>query len=134
MTKSIDFPTDSTDPRAITMRMYRALASGDLAAALNTFDSDAVWLQPGDSPVSGEHRGHIALAEMVQPLLERGLRIEPLETWQVAPERVVVLSRVALGGESADEIDIVTIQNQRIVHLQHIGDTAMLARAFGVSA
>lgn len=119
----------STDPSAVAMRMYRALATGDLVAALKSFTADAVWIQPGDSPVSGEHRGHVALANMVQPLLERGLRIDPIESWQIEPCRVVVLSRVALGGESADEIDIVTVQDDQIVHIQHIGDTQMLARA-----
>lgn len=120
----------TTGPPGIAMRMYRGLSSGDLAAALKTFADDAVWVQPGDSPVSGEHRGHIALAGMVGPLLERGLRIDPIEVWQVEPDRVIVLSRVALAGESADEIDIVTIRNEQIVHIQHIGDTQMLARAF----
>ena len=84
----------------------------------------------GEPPVSGDDREHIALAGRGGPLLERGRRIDPIEVWQVEPDRVIVLSRVALAGESADEIDIVTIRNEQIVQIEHIGDTQMLARAF----
>lgn len=117
-------------PTETAMRIYRALNRGDLSSALMTFDREAVWVQPGTSPVSGEHRGHHALARLVEPLLARGLRMVPLESWAVGPDRVVVLARVELAGEAADEIDIMVVRNGLITQCQHIGDTAMLERAF----
>jgi uncharacterized protein len=38
-------------------RLYTAFAAGDIDAIKDVFDPEVVWHDPGNSPVTGDHRG-----------------------------------------------------------------------------
>ncbi len=46
---------------ALLRRGYAAFASGDMATLTDLFSEDVVWHVPGNSQISGEHRGRDAV-------------------------------------------------------------------------
>ena len=46
-------------------------------------------------------------------------------------ERVVVLTSITLDGETADEADVLTFRDGKVVKFQSAGDTAMQERIWG---
>ena len=62
----------STDePGVVRMRQaFGAFAKGDLATVQATFTSDIVWINSGDNPLSGEHRGWEQVEQMFGTLFE----------------------------------------------------------------
>ena len=108
---------------------YEAFAAGDMAHVMDAFSDDIEWVQPGHAPVSGVHRGKAAVIALFATLLQKGLAVRPLAFFGDG-ERVVVVTNVTLAGEQADEVDLLTFRHGRVAHVQHIGDTMMLQRAF----
>jgi uncharacterized protein len=56
-------PTD--EDVATVRRLYEALARQDMSTVASCFHPDAVWLLPGNSPLSGTHRGWRAIQDEV---------------------------------------------------------------------
>lgn len=59
--------------------------------------------------------------------LRCGLKVEPIEYYCEA-DRVVAINSVSFADEQANEVDRFTFNDGRIVAVEHIGDTQMLAR------
>lgn len=110
--------------------LFAAINSRDLPTIVRALAPSVVWIQPGNSPVSGTHRGPVALVKALGPLLGMQLHLEMKQLWQVQDDFVIVLSHVYLNGESADEIDLMRFNDGKLIEAQHIGDTAMLERGF----
>jgi ketosteroid isomerase-like protein len=109
---------------------YAAFSAGDAAAAMENMADDIEWITPGNSAVSGTRRGKQELGELWAKLAEKGLTTSP-QYWFSDDERVVVLTHVTLGGEEADQADVLTYRDGKLIKFQTAGDTAMLERVFG---
>ena len=109
---------------------YAAFSAGDAAAAMENMADEIEWITPGNSAVSGTRRGKQEVGELWAKFAEKGLTTSP-QYWFSDDERVVVLTRVTLGGEEADQADVLTYRDGKLVKFQIAGDTAMLERVFG---
>ncbi|MDT2007174.1 nuclear transport factor 2 family protein [Rhodococcus opacus] len=110
---------------------YSAYSAGDAETAMSFLDDDIEWITPGNSAISGTLRGKAEVGAMWMKLAEKSFTTTP-ERFLGDDEVVVVLTRVtAAGGESADEADVLTFRDGKVVKLQSAGDTAMLERVFG---
>jgi len=109
---------------------YAAFSAGDAAAAMENMADEIEWITPGNSAVSGTRRGKQEVGELWAKFAEKGLTTSP-QYWFSDDERVVVLTHVTLGGEEADQADVLTYRDGKLVKFQTAGDTAMLERVFG---
>ena len=109
---------------------YAAFSAGDAAAAMENMADEIEWITPGNSAVSGTRRGKQEVGELWAKFAEKGLTTSP-QYWFSDDERVVVLTHVTLGGEEADQADVLTYRDGKLVKFQIAGDTAMLERVFG---
>jgi ketosteroid isomerase-like protein len=113
-----------------TKKGYAAFNAGDLDAALNAFDDTVEWTIPGDSMISGTHRGKGELTELMAQLAQKTTSVET-KSFLADGDAVVVLTEVTAGGETSQEADVFTFADGKIVNAQSFGDTAMQERIFG---
>jgi uncharacterized protein len=111
-------------------RAYAAFSAGDAAAAMENIADDVEWITPGNSAVSGTLRGKDEVGKLWQTLTEKGFTITP-QYWFADGDRVVVLTQITLAGFEADEADVLTFRDGRVVKFQSAGDTALLEHVFG---
>jgi ketosteroid isomerase-like protein len=109
---------------------YAAYSASDAEKAMSFFDDDIEWISPGNSTVSGTFHGKPEVGAMWMKLAEKSTTTTP-ERFLADDDVVVVLTRVAAGGESADEADVLTFRDGKVVKFQSAADTAMLERVFG---
>ncbi len=62
---------------ALVKNGNEAFAAGDIDAAMNLFDDDVEWVQPGDSAVSGTYHGKAELGQLVSQLAEKSTAAAP---------------------------------------------------------
>ena len=116
---------------ATAKKGYAAFSAGDVAAAMADLVDDIEWITPGNSAVSGTTHGKQELGENWAKLAEKGLTTSP-QHWFADEERVVVLTQITLGGETADAADVLTFNaDGKVVKFQSAGDTALFERVFG---
>jgi len=112
-------------------RGYAAFSGGDAAGAMDNMADDIEWVTPGNSAVSGVRRGKQEIGELWAKFAEKGFKTEP-QYWFSDDTHVVVLTHIAIGGEEADQADVLTYGGDgKLVKFQTAGDTAMLERVFG---
>ncbi|MFF9819751.1 nuclear transport factor 2 family protein [Streptomyces sp. NPDC014006] len=111
---------------AQVQELYRSFEEGDWARVLGCFSEDVEWTQPGTARLSGVHRGRDAVAEFFVDIARYGLSVRPIELFGQG-DRVVAVVAVELAGQRANEVDRFTLQDGRIVAVEHIGDTEMLS-------
>jgi ketosteroid isomerase-like protein len=109
---------------------YAAFSAGDGGGALQFFSDDVEWIFPGNCTISGTYRGKAEVARLWAILADKSMRTEP-EHFLGDDERVVVLTRVTVGGESFDEADVLTFRDGKVVKFQSAGDTAAAVRIWG---
>jgi ketosteroid isomerase-like protein len=109
---------------------YAAFSWGDPAAAMDNMVDDIEWVVPGNSTISGTYHGKEELRAFFMKLAEKSFTIEP-EHFLGDEERVVVLTRVTAGGESCDQVDILTYRDGKCVKVQSVLDTSLQERIFG---
>jgi ketosteroid isomerase-like protein len=109
---------------------YQAFADGDTDTLMALFDDDIEWVQPGDSAVSGIHRGKKELGEFLVALTAKSPSIAP-QRFLADGDTVVVLSEGSFGGERAHSAEVYTVRNGKTVRVQVYGDTAMMERQYG---
>ena len=109
---------------------YAAFQSGDAAAAMADLADDIEWITPGNSAISGTVTGKEAVGELWGKFLEKGFSTTP-QYWFSDDERVVVLVRVQIDGHEADEADVLTFRDGKVVKFQSAADTALLERVYG---
>ena len=109
---------------------YRAFANGDAAAAMENMDDGVVWTARGDSALSGTYTGKEEVAVLWAKLGEKGLKTEPHD-FVADGDKVVVLTKVTLDGESEEAADVLTYdEGGKLIAFEQIGDPAIANRAF----
>ena len=111
-------------------RAYAAFSSGDAAGAMENMADDIEWIVPGNSVLSGTKRGKQEVGEFWGALASKGFSTRP-QYWFSDEERVVVLTQVTVEGHQADQVDVLTFRDGKVVKFQGAGDTALMARIFG---
>ena len=97
---------------------------------MTSMSDEIEWITPGNSALSGTVHGKEAVGALWAKFAEKGLTTSP-ERWLSDDEVVVVLTRITAGGESADQVDVLTYRDGLLVKFQNAGDTAMLERVYG---
>jgi 2-polyprenyl-6-methoxyphenol hydroxylase-like FAD-dependent oxidoreductase/ketosteroid isomerase-like protein len=120
----------SNDNVEVTKRGYEAFTAGDLEAALDVFSDSAEWTINGDSMIGGTYRGKSELTELFMRLSEKSTKVET-KRYLADGDVVIVLTRVSVGDESADEADVFEFRDGKVVKAHSFGDTAMQERVFG---
>ncbi len=120
----------SNDNIEVTKKGYEAFTAGDLEAALNVFSDSAEWTINGDSMIGGTYRGKNELTELFMRLSEKATKVET-KRYLADGDVVIVLTRVTVGDESADEADVFEFRDGKVVKAHSFGDTAMQERVFG---
>lgn len=111
-------------------RAYAAFSEGDAQAAMEDLADDVEWITPGNSEIGGSVRGKEQVGELWGKFLEKDFKTSP-QYWFADDERVVVLTRVSLDGQEADEADVLTFRDGKVVKFQSAADTALLERVYG---
>jgi hypothetical protein len=115
---------------ANTKKAYAAFATADIDGASADLSDDIEWIVPGNSTISGTYRGRDEVIGFWIRLAEKGFTTEP-EHFLGDDERVVVLTKVTSAGESADQVDVLSFRDGKVVRFQSAGDTAMQERVWG---
>jgi ketosteroid isomerase-like protein len=113
-----------------TKRAYQAFQSGDAAGAMADMADDIEWIVNGNSALSGTYRGKQEVGGFWGKLAEKGFSTNP-QYWFSDEERVVVLTQITVDGQSADQADVLTFRDGKVVKFQGAGDTALMERIFG---
>lgn len=109
---------------------YRAFADGDAAAAMENMDDGVVWTAGGDSALTGTYRGKEEVAGLWAKLGEKGLKSEPHD-FVADGDKVVVLTKVTLDGESEEAADVLTYdEGGKLIGFEQVGDPAIASRVF----
>lgn len=111
-------------------RAYAAFSAGDAAGAMENMADDVEWVTAGNTPVSGTAHGKQEVGALWARFAEKGFTTSP-QYWFSDEERVVVLTRTTLDGEPADQADVLTFSDGKLVKFQSAGDTALLERVYG---
>ncbi|HTY32847.1 nuclear transport factor 2 family protein [Mycobacterium sp.] len=114
----------------VTKKGYEAFTAGDLEAALDVFDDSAEWTINGESMIGGTYRGKNELTELFMRLSEKATKVET-KRYLADGDVVMVLTRVTVGDESADEADVFEFRDGKVVRAHSFGDTAVQERIFG---
>jgi|ERR1051326_38582 ketosteroid isomerase-like protein len=111
---------------ALVSRMYAAFSAGDVAAMQEIFAPDIVWSSPGNSKISGEHKGQQALFALFGFCAEATqgrLQVLPESIEATGPNTVVSTHRVIAERPDGRKLDIgetehITIENDRITGVE----------------
>ncbi|HUO37919.1 MAG TPA: nuclear transport factor 2 family protein [Mycobacterium sp.] len=114
----------------IAKRGYDAFSSGDMETVMSLIDDDIDWVQPGESAISGTYHGKGELSELLRRMAEKGTTVRPLRFFADG-DTVVVLSEGTVGGETAREVDVLTIRDGKTVRAEACTDTALMERVYG---
>ena len=109
---------------------YAAFSAGDAEAAMARIADDVEWITPGNSAISGTLHGKQEVGDLWAKLAEKGYTTSP-QYWFSEEDRVVVLTHITVGGEEADQADVLTYRDGKLVKFQTAGDTALYERVFG---
>jgi ketosteroid isomerase-like protein len=126
----------------IVKDFFAAMGSGDKQRLLSLAAEDIEWIIPGeDWPLAGTHRGHAALAAVLQKASE-----EVETTYPKPPEFVAQGDRVMVIGVATGKIKAtnkpfkdewvfdITVRNGKVAHIREYIDTQALARASQIDA
>jgi uncharacterized protein len=133
----------STEENIQTVKdFFAAIGRGDREALLSLVAEDIEWIIPGeDWPLAGTHRGHAALAAVLQKASE-----EVETTYPKPPEFVAQGDRVMVIGVATGKIKAtnkpfkdewvfdITVRNGKVAHIREYIDTQALARASQIDA
>jgi uncharacterized protein len=97
---------------------------------METIADDIEWITPGNSAISGTIHGKQEVVALWAQLADKGFTTSP-QYWFSDDERVVVLTHTTVGGGEADQVDVLTYSDGKVVKFQTASDTALLERVFG---
>jgi ketosteroid isomerase-like protein len=121
----------------IVKDFFAAIGRGDEQALLALAAEDIEWIIPGeDWPLAGTHRGHAALANVLQKASNEVEMTYPEPPEFVAQGDRVLVIGVATGKIKAtnktfkdDWVFAITVRNGRLANIREYIDTQALARA-----
>jgi uncharacterized protein len=109
---------------------YKAFGEGDAEAAMANMDDNVTWTVRGENSLSGTYKGKEEIAGLWAKLAEKELRTEPHD-FIADGDKVVVLTRATLAGESNEFADVLTFSGEgRLIAFEQIGDPAVGNRVF----
>jgi ketosteroid isomerase-like protein len=121
----------AAENKAATQAAYQAFAAGDLEGAMKDMADDIEWIVPGNSTVSGTYRGKAEVGGFFATLASKSFRTEP-QHFIAEGDHVVVLTRTTSEGDrSADQADVLTFRDGKVVKFQSAGDTALMESVWG---
>jgi uncharacterized protein len=120
----------TSENKAVAQAAYRAFGAGDLEGAVKDMADDIEWIEPGDSAISGTYRGKDDVARLFVTLAGKSFRTEP-QHFIADGDHVVVLTRITVDGQSADQADVLTFAGGKVAKFQAAGDTALQERTWG---
>ena len=97
---------------------YAAFAAGDAAGAMARIADDVEWITPGNSAISGTRHGKQEVGALWAELAGKGFSTSP-QHWFSDEDRVVVLTEITVGGERADQADVLTYRDGKLVKFQN---------------
>jgi|BarGraNGADG00312_1021997.scaffolds.fasta_scaffold11640_2 uncharacterized protein len=109
---------------------YAAFTAGDAAAAMANMSDDIEWIVSGDSAVSGTYRGQAQVGEFWAAIAEKSFTTSP-QRFLGDDDVVVVLARINVNGESAEQADVLTFRDGKVVQFRSMSDTALQERVYG---
>jgi ketosteroid isomerase-like protein len=115
----MNYNAPDTSKTDIATGLYRAIRSGDLAAASQFLDPEIVLHVPGTHRLAGEHRGRTAFAHFAQQtraLTVDGEQIDILDILDIleGDDHVAVYCRVRAERSNGAELDNTTVHIMRI--------------------
>ena len=113
-----------------TKAAYAAFGAGDIETASAELDDQVEWVVAGNSAISGTYRGKDEVVGFWMKLAEKGFSTHP-QYFLGDDERVVVLTSITIDGQTADQADVLTFRDGKVVKFQAAGDTAMQERIWG---
>ena len=113
-----------------TKAAYAAFAAADIEAASADLDDQIEWIVPGNSTISGTYRGKDEVVGFWIKLAEKGFTTTP-EHFLGDGDLVVVLTSISVDGRTADQADVLTFRDGKVVRFQAAGDTAMQEQIWG---
>lgn len=120
----------ASENKASTQAAYQAFAAGDLDGAMRDMADDIEWIVPGESTISGTYRGKDEVLNFFMVLAGKSFQTQP-EHFIADGDHVVVLTRISVGGQAADQADVLTFRDGKVVKFQSAGDTALQQRIWG---
>jgi ketosteroid isomerase-like protein len=131
-----DFSSDVGD---VVRRFYEAAAAGDLATIEGFLSPDAIWYVPGDSALSGTHRGWLAIRDdfFGQFFARSGGEAEIRLNDICVGDKYAVAIQHATGDHEERTLDltacqVITVQNSKITEVRgHYFDPRALTDFFG---
>ena len=109
---------------------YRAFSSGDAAAAMQNMDDAVVWTARGDNALTGTYNGKQEVAGLWGQLAGKEFKTAPHD-FIAEGDKVVVLTKVTLAGESVESADVLTYNaNGKLVAFDTLGDPTNANRVF----
>src|SRR3954469_19620344 len=103
-----------------TKRAYAASANADVDAASENIADSIEWIVPGNSTVSGTYRGKDEVIGFWMKLAEKGFTTTP-ERFLADEDVVVVLTSISAEGHTADQADVLTFRDGKVVKFQSAG-------------
>jgi len=121
---------------------FAAMGRGDKQGLLALSAEDIEWIIPGkDWPLAGTHRGHAALADLLQKASQELETTYPEPPEFVAQgDRVLVLGfatgRIKATNRTFDDnwVFAITVRNRKVTSIREYIDTQALARAAQMDA
>ena len=123
-------PVSASENKAATQAAYQAFGAGDLEGAMKDMADDIEWIEAGDSTISGTYRGKDEVARFFMTLASKSFRTEP-QHFIADGDHVVVLTRITVDGQSADQADVLTFRGGKVAKFQSAGDTALQESIWG---
>lgn len=109
---------------------YRAFSSGDAAAAMQNMDDAVVWTARGDNALTGTYNGKQEVAGLWGQLAGKEFGTAPHD-FIAEGDKVVVLTKVTLAGESVESADVLTYNAEgKLIAFDTLGDPTNANRVF----
>ena len=120
----------ASDNKASTQAAYEAFSKADLDGAMKNMADDIEWIVPGNSSISGTYRGKDEVLQFFMSLASKSFQTQP-EHFIADGDHVVVLTRTTADGQQAEQADVLTFRDGKVVKFQSAGDTALQERIWG---
>ena len=109
---------------------YRAFSNGDAEGAMKNMDDSVEWIVRGDNALTGTYNGKQAVGELWGEFVSKQFSTAPHD-FVADGDKVVVLTKVSLDGESWEDADILTYNGEgRLVAFDTLGDPKVGDRVF----
>lgn len=118
-------------------RYGAAIAAGDMEALAATLSEDVVWHQPGDNPLSGDHRGPAGVVAHLGTFFELSQGTFRLDADTVIASGDLVVMTVTFSAQRAGKadlqqsgVDVFRVQDDRICEVWLIREDQAAEDAF----